>query len=80
MMSIRCTHYSDELSIKEALRNNDGRLMADTVRRMRWTDYDDIERYVSDQPGGWRHVTARGIEVGDVRIRDRYGLPKVEEL
>lgn len=73
-------NYSDELAIREALRNEDDRLLADTVRRMRYTDYDELERFVSNQPGGYRHVQFGQIAVGGVRIRDRYGRPKVEEL
>jgi hypothetical protein len=71
--------FNEEQALKEALRNGDGRLMADTVKRMNFADYDEIERFVSDQPGGYRHVSYRGIECGDVRIKDEYGRPRVEE-
>lgn len=73
--------FSEELAIKEALRNGDGQLLAQTVRKLRFTDYDELEQFVSDQPSGWRHVSAyNGITVGDVRVKDRCGRPTVVEL
>ena len=73
--------FSEELAIQEALRNGDGRLMAETVRRMHFTDYSELETFVTDQPSGWRHVSAyNGITVGDVRVKDRAGRPTVVEL
>jgi hypothetical protein len=41
-------------------------------------DYEELKRFIEEQPGGYRHVSWRGIQLGDVTVVDRYGRPKVE--
>lgn len=72
--------FSEELAIKEALCTGNGALLARTVKRMTLPDYADLERFVSDQPGSYRHVSYRGIEVGNVRVRSAGYRPVVEAL
>jgi len=69
---------SEESRIRDAIRRNDGELLAATVRNSRFMDYDELEQFVNDQPGGWRHANWRGIEIDDVTVVNRYGRPVVQ--
>ena len=70
--------FLEELAVKEALCTGNGALLARTVKRMTLPDYSDLEDFVQDQPGSYRHVSYRGIEVGNVCVRNRGGRATVE--
>lgn len=69
---------TQEQRIREAVRHGDGDLLADVVRNSRFMDYEDLEKFIEEQPGGYRHVSWRGIQVGDVQVVDKYGKPQVQ--
>jgi hypothetical protein len=69
---------TQEQRVRDAVRQDDGELLADVVRNNRFMDYEDLERFIEDMPGGYRHVSWRGIQVGDVQVVDKYGKPKVQ--
>jgi hypothetical protein len=70
--------FSQEQRVRDALRYGDGELLADVVRNGHFMDYEELKRFIEEQPGGYRHVSWRGIQLGDVTVVDRYGRPKVE--
>lgn len=68
-----------EQQVRDALRYGDGELLADVVRNGGpLLEYDDLEQFVEEQPGGFRHVSWRGIRVGEVTVIDKYGRPEVQ--
>ena len=69
---------TQEQRVRDALRYGDGELLADVVRNGgRLLEYDDLAQFVEEQPGGFRHVSWRGIQVGGVQVVDKYGRPEV---
>lgn len=72
--------FSEEQAIKEALRCNDGRLLAQTVKHMNFVDYEEIERFVREVPGTYGNISYQGIEAGNVRIRNKYRRPEVQRI
>lgn len=70
-------NYRTEQKVRDALRYNDGALMEEAVKNDRFLDYDELESFVEEQVGGYRHVSWRGIRVGDTVVEDRYGRPLV---
>lgn len=69
---------TQEQRVRDAIRHCDGELLADVVRNGgRLLDYEDLQEFVEEQPGGYRHVSWRGIQVGEVTVIDKYGRPEV---
>ena len=71
--------FSDELAIKEAVRNGDGDKLAEVVSHLGgrvW--FDEIRNVVDDMPGSWRHIDTIGdVVVGNVKIKDDFGRAEV---
>ena len=70
-------NVNHEWRIRDAIRTQDARLLADTVQQMKATNYDELQRFIEQQPGGQRAIRWYGIRVGDVEIIDRAGKPVV---
>ena len=70
-------NYRTEQKVREALRYGDGSLLAEAVEGDRFLDYDELEEFVQGEVGGYRHVSWRGIRVGETMVEDRYGRPLV---
>lgn len=67
----------EEIAIREAVRNGDGRLMAETVQGMFYPDFDEVVRVVEESAGNWNAVCFDGIHVGNTVVRNQYGTAKV---
>lgn len=69
--------YLDELAIKEAVRNQDGKLLASTVHDMPFPSFDEIKATVLETPGGSQLVAGNRIELGRVWILNHFNAPLV---
>lgn len=71
--------WTTEQKVRDAIRTGDGQALERAVKHAgRWLDYDELERFVEDLPGGYRHVSWRGIQIGTTTIADRYGIAEVK--
>lgn len=71
--------WEQEQKVRDAVRFNDGEMLAEVVKSDRFLDYDDLAAAVEDLPNGYRHVSWRGITIGDTKVIERFGRPQVEE-
>lgn len=69
--------YLDEYEIKEAVRNGDGRLLAQTVWNMPFPSFGEIKAVILSVPGGSRYVASNRIVMGKVWILNHFGSPLV---
>lgn len=69
--------WSTEQKVRDAIRFGDGELLAEAVQGDRFLDYDELEQFVGEQPGGYRHVSWRGVQVGATTVVDKFGRPLV---
>lgn len=69
--------WDTEQKVRDAIRFGDGELLAEAVQGDRFLDYDELERLVEEQPGGYRHVSWRGVQVGATTVVDKFGRPLV---
>ncbi len=71
--------YLQELAIREAVRNGDGRLMAETINELPgYVDFSDVQAAVEAAPGSWDAVRWDGLHVGNTVVQDRYGRPAIK--
>lgn len=69
--------WSTEQKVRDAIRFGDGELLAEAVQGDRFLDYDELEQFVGEQVGGYRHVSWRGVKVGATTVVDKFGRPLV---
>lgn len=69
--------WSTEQKVRDAIRFGDGELLAEAVKDDRFLDYDELEQFVGEQVGGYRHVSWRGVQVGATTVVDKFGRPLV---
>ncbi len=69
--------WDTEQKVRDAIRYGDGELLAKAVQGDRFLDYDELERFVGEQVGGYRHVSWRGVQVGATTVVDKFGRPLV---
>lgn len=70
-------NYRTGQKVREALRYGDGSLLAEAVEGDRFLNYDELEEFVQGEVGGYRHVSWRGIRIGETMVEDHYGRPRV---